>query len=222
VAQAAGLALAPITLVVPLMAVGSALLVLLGVRWLGERFGPLELTAIALVAAGGSAAAIAAAGVSPARAALDASTQLGLAAGAAVAALLVSRGRGGIALGAAAGCLFAATVIWTKEVGDRLAADGWRGLELLLVSPAPWLLALFGVGALWLLQAGFQRANAASVTAAMTAVESVGPVLAAFLLYHERWPSGADSPLLATGIAAAVLGATMLAARHETVTATLD
>jgi hypothetical protein len=71
------------------------------------------------------------------------------------------------------------------------------------------------VVALWLVQAGFQRANAASVTAAMTAVASVGPVLAGFLLYHERWPSDAGGWLLAAGIAAAVLGATMLAARHE-------
>jgi drug/metabolite transporter (DMT)-like permease len=218
VTQAAGLALAPIALVVPLMAVGSTLLVLLGVRWLGERFGRAELAAVALVAAGGSAAAVAAGGVAPARTPLGAGTQLGVAGVAAAAALLASRSRSGIALGMAAGCLYAGTAIWTKEVGDRLAADGWRALGLLLESPAPWLLALFGVVGLWLVQAGFQRANAASVTAAMTAVESVGPVLAGFLLYHERWPSGAGFPLLAAGIAAAVLGATMLAARHEALT----
>lgn len=220
-AQAAGLALAPIALVVPLMAVGAALLVLLGARWLDERFGRSELTAIALVAAGGSAAAVAAAGVAPARELLGAGAQLGVAGAAAAAALLASRSRRGVALGTAAGCLYAATAIWTKEVGDRLAAYGWHALGL-LESPAPWLLAVFGVAALWLVQAGFQRANAASVTAAMTAVESVGPVLAGFLLYHERWPSGAGFPLLAGGIAAAILGATMLAVRHETLTAAVD
>ena len=186
VAQAAALTLAPIELVVPVMAVGAVLLVLLGVRWLGERFGRAELTAVALVATGGSAAA-----------------------------LLASRSHNGVALGTAAGCLYAATAICTKEVGDRLAADGWRALGSLLESPTPWLLALLGVVALWLVQACFQRANAASVTAAMTAVASVGPVLAGFLLYHEHWPSGRGGPLLAAGIAAAVLGATMLAARHE-------
>jgi hypothetical protein len=72
------------------------------------------------------------------------------------------------------------------------------------------------VAALWLIQAGFQRTNAATVTAAMTAVETVGPILAGFLLYHERWPAGAGGPLLAAGIAAAVLGATILAARRQT------
>jgi drug/metabolite transporter (DMT)-like permease len=214
VAQAAALTLAPIELVVPLMAVGAVLLVLLGVRWLGERFGRAELTAVALVATGGSAAAVATEGVAPTRAPLGAGTQLGAAA-AAAAALLASRSHSGVALGTAAGCLYAATAICTKEVGDRLAADGWHALGPLLESPTPWLLALLGVVALWLVQAGFQRANAASVTAAMTAVASVGPILAGFLLYHERWPSGRGGPLLAAGIAAAVLGATMLAARHE-------
>lgn len=221
-AQAAALTLAPIELVVPLMAVGAVLLVLLGVRWLGERFGRAELTAVALVAAGGSAAAVAAEGVAPAIAPLGAGTQLGVAAVAAVAALLASRSHSGVALGTAAGCLYAATAICTKEVGDRLAADGWRAVGLLLESPTPWLLALLGVVALWLVQAGFQRANAASVTAALTAVESAGPVLAGFLLYHERWPSGAGGPLLAAGVAAAVLGATTLAARHEALPQALD
>jgi len=215
VAQAAALTLAPIELVVPLMAVGAVLLVLLGVRWLGERFGRAELTAVALVAAGGSAAAVATEGVAPARAPLGAGTQLGVATVAAAAALLASRSRSGVALGTAAGCLYAATAICTKEVGGQVAADRWGALGPLLESPTPWLLALLGVVALWLVQAGFQRANAASVTAAMTAVASVGPVLAGFLLYHERWPSGAGGPLLAAGIAAAVLGATMLAARHK-------
>jgi O-antigen/teichoic acid export membrane protein len=153
---------------------------------------------------------------------LGAGTQLGVATVAAAAALLASRSRSGVALGTAAGCLYAATAICTKEVGDHLAADGWGALGPLLESPTPWLLALLGVVALWLVQAGFQRANAASVTAAMTAVASVGPVLAGFLLYHERWPSGAGGPLLAAGIAAAVLGATMLAARHKALLQALE
>lgn len=215
VSQAAALALAPIELVVPLMAVGAALLVVLGVRWLGERFGRAELTAVGLVAVGGSLAAVATVGITSTRTPLGAWTQLGVATLAAATALLASRGRSGVALGAAAGCLYAATAIWTKEVGDRLAADGSHALGPLLESPTPWLLALFGVAALWLVQAGFQRANAASVTAALTAIESAGPVLAGFLLYHERWPSGPSGLLLAAGIAAAVIGTTMLAARHQ-------
>jgi drug/metabolite transporter (DMT)-like permease len=215
VAQVAALALVPLAVAVPLMAVGAALLVLLGVRWLGERFGRAELAAVALVGAGGVAAAIAAGATTPARAPLAVWTQLGVAAAAAAAALLAARSRSGVALGTAAGCLYAATAIYSKEVGDRVAGDGWHALGPLLRSPAPWLLALFGVAALWLVQAGFQRANAATVTAVMTAVETVGPILAGFLLYHERWPADAGGWLLVAGIAAAVLGSTVLAARRE-------
>ncbi|HYT26128.1 MAG TPA: hypothetical protein VEP73_06570, partial [Actinomycetota bacterium] len=79
----------------------------------------------------------------------------------------------------------------------------------------PWLLALFGAGALWLVQVGFQRANAASVTAALTALDSLGPILAGFLLYHERWPAGGDRVLLTAGAATAVAGLTVLSARRE-------
>src|SRR6266568_4394590 len=42
--QVAALALAPVALVVPLLSAGSALLVILGVRFLHERFKPAELT----------------------------------------------------------------------------------------------------------------------------------------------------------------------------------
>ncbi len=222
VAQVAALTLAPLALAVPLMAVGAALLVLLGVRWLGEQFGRVELAAVALVTCGAAAAAVAAGSTTPARAPLTAATQLGIGAVAAATALLAARSRSGVALGTAAGALYAATAIYSKEVGDRVASNGWgwHTLALLLSSPAPYLLALFGVAALWLVQAGFQRANAATVTAAQTALETVGPILAGFLLYHERWPTGPGGPLLAAAIAATALGATMLAPRRQTLTDT--
>jgi drug/metabolite transporter (DMT)-like permease len=220
VGQVAALTLAPIALAVPLMAAGAALLVLLGVRWLGETFGRLELMAVALVSAGAAAAAVAAGATSPARAPLGATTQLVVGALAAVAALLSAWRRGGVALGTAAGCLYAATAIYSKEVGDRVASHGftWRTVIVLLASPAPYLLAGFGVAALWLLQVGYQRANAATVSAAETALETVGPIIAGFLLYHEAWPSGAGGPVLAAGIAATALGATLLAPRRQALT----
>jgi hypothetical protein len=132
----------------------------------------------------------------------------------AVAAAL-SRVRTGIAYGAAAGFLYAATAIYTKEVGDRFAVHGFGAVKLLLASPTPWLLAVMAIAALALVQAGFQRANAASVVAAMTAVDTTGPILAGFLLYHERFPSDAAGPVLAVGIAAAIFGTVLLAARLE-------
>jgi len=100
-------------------------------------------------------------------------------------------------------------------VGDRFAVHGLGAVKLLLASPTPYLLAVLAIAALGLVQAGFQRANAASVVAALTAVDTIGPILAGFLLYHERFPSGAAGPLLAVGIATAILGTTLLAARLE-------
>lgn len=220
VGQVAALTLAPIALAVPLMAAGAALLVLLGICWLGETFGRLELAAVTLVTAGAAAAAVAAGTTSPARAPLAAGTQLGIAAIAVVAALLAARSRSGVALGTAAGCLYAATAIYSKEVGDRIATRGfaWHTVLVLLASPAPYLLAGFGIAALWLIQVGYQRANAATVTAAETALETVGPIIAGFLLYHETWPGGTGGPVLAAGIAATALGATLLAPRRQALT----
>ena len=54
--QVAALALAPVALVVPLLATGSAVLVVLGVRFLHERFRKPELIGVALVAIGAAAA----------------------------------------------------------------------------------------------------------------------------------------------------------------------
>jgi drug/metabolite transporter (DMT)-like permease len=212
-AQTAAMALAPLVVVVPLLALGAALLVVLGVGWLGERFGRAELLAVALIAVGVALVALAAGEVTVARAPLPAATQLAVAALAAGAALAAMCGRSGSAYGAAAGCLYAATAVLSKEIGDRVASLGLRALPLLVASPTPWLLALLAGGALWLVQVGFQRANAASVTAAMTALESLGPILAGFLLYRERWPAGGHGVLLLAGALLAVVGLTALAAR---------
>ena len=214
-AQVVALALAPIALVIPVMGLGAALLVVLGMRWLGERFRREEVWGIALVAVGATAAAVAAGNSSVARAPLPFGDQIAIGGGAIAVAVVLARSRTGIAYGTAAGALYAATAIYTKEVGDRFAVNGTGAIPRLLASPTPWLLAVMALIALALVQAGFQRANAASVVAAMTAVDTVGPILAGFFLYHENFPSGAAGPVLAVGIAAAVFGATLLAGRME-------
>jgi hypothetical protein len=214
-AQVVALALAPIALVIPVMGLGAAVLVVLGIRWLGERFRSVEIWGIVLVAAGATAAAVAAGNGSVARAPLPFADQIAIGGVALAVAMVLARTKTGIAYGTAAGALYAATAIYTKEVGDRFAVDGAGAVPRLLASPTPWLLAVMAIVALALVQAGFQRANAASVVAAMTAVDTVGPILAGFLLYHESFPSGAAGPVLAVGIAAAVLGTTLLAGRLE-------
>src|SRR5919204_1254967 len=99
-AQTAAMALAPLVVVVPLLALGAALLVVLGVGWLGERFGRAELLAVALIAVGVALVALAAGEVTVARAPLPAATQLAVAALAAGAALAAMCGRSGSAYGA--------------------------------------------------------------------------------------------------------------------------
>jgi drug/metabolite transporter (DMT)-like permease len=215
-AQAVALAVAPIALVIPLMGLGGALLVFLGIRWLGERFSPAEIWAIVLVAAGATAAAVAAEHGRVVRAPLPFTDQVVIAAVAVGTGLAIAAFRTGIAYGTAAGFLYAATAIYTKEIGDRFAVHGVSAVGLLLASPTPWLIAAVAITALALVQAGFQRANAASVVAAMTAVDTIGPILAGFFLYHERFPAGASGVALALGVAAAVTGTALLTTRlHE-------
>jgi hypothetical protein len=214
--QAVALAVAPIAVVIPLMGLGGALLVFLGIRWLGERFSPVEIWAIILVAAGATAAAVAAEHGRVARAPLPFTDQVIIAAVAVGAGLAIATFRTGIAYGTAAGFLYAATAIYTKEIGDRFAGHGVSAVGLLLASPTPWLIAAVAITALALVQAGFQRANAASVVAAMTAVDTIGPILAGFFLYHERFPAGAAGVGLALGVAAAIAGTALLTTRlHE-------
>src|SRR5438045_2232283 len=79
----------------------------------------------------------------------------------------------------------AATAVYTKVVGDAVAVHGSRAFPSLVRMPAPWLLVGLSLVALALVQEGFRRANAASVVASMTTIDSAGPIIAGFSLFHE-------------------------------------
>ena len=211
--QVASLALAPVALVVPLLATGSAVLVVLGVRFLHERFRKPELIGVALVAIGAAAAGAAEAGETASRAPLSFSVQFLVGAVAVVGAFLILRRGTALAYGAASGFGFAAVAIYSKEIGDGFANKGIGAVPHLLASPAPWLLIGVSLGGVSLLQAGFQRGNAASVMAALSVPESVGPLIAGFWLYHERYPHGIGAMILPAGLACATIGSALLA-RH--------
>ena len=213
VGQVAALALAPVALVVPLLAAGSAVLVVLGVRFLHERFRASELAGVALVTIGAAAAGASEAGSSASHVPLHFGVQVVVAAVAAVCALGVLRWRSGVAYGAASGFGFAAVAIYSKEIGDGFARTGFGAVPHLLASPSPYLLLGASLAALSLLQAGFQRANAASVMAALSVPESIGPLIAGFWLYHERYPHGIAAGVLPAGLACAITGSFLLA-RH--------
>ena len=211
--QVASLALAPVALVVPLLATGSAVLVVLGVRFLHERFRKPELIGVALVAIGAAAAGAAEAGETASRAPLSFSVQFLVGAVAVVGAFLILRRGSGLAYGTASGFGFAAVAIYSKEIGDGFANKGIAAVPHLLASPAPWLLIAVSIGGVSLLQAGFQRGNAASVMAALSVPESIGPLIAGFWLYHERYPHGIGAVVLPLGLASATIGSALLA-RH--------
>ncbi|GAC1425092.1 MAG: hypothetical protein NVSMB57_16770 [Actinomycetota bacterium] len=210
--EAAAFSLAPVALVVPLLAIGSAVLVTLGVKLLHERFKRHELFGIALVAIGAATAGAAETGSSSSHHALSFTTLFiifGIAVTAGSALLL--RARSGIVFGIAAGFGFAADAIYSKEVGDSFAEHGFGAITKLLASPTPYLLVVISVAALALLQSGFQRANAASVMAGLTVPEAIGPIVASFVLYHERYPTGIGAILLPAGVAFAIAGSALLA-----------
>lgn len=213
VGQVAALALAPVALVVPLLATGSAVLVVLGVRFLHEKFRAPELVGVALVAIGAAAAGAAEAGSTASHTPLRFMVQFMIVIVAAVCSLLVVRRRSGVAYGAASGFGFAAVAIFSKEIGDGFANKGIHAVPHLLASPSPYLLLGISIGALSLLQAGFQRGNAASVMAALSVPESIGPLIAGFWLYHEKYPHGIAAGILPAGLACAITGSALLA-RH--------
>lgn len=216
VTQAASLALAPITAVAPLMAAGRALLVGLGIRWFAERFGAMELGSVVLATVGGGVAAVASTGSGEVvHTELSNLTQIEIGIVALVLAVVLTRRKAGVTYGIGAGILFAATGVYTKEIGDRFALHGLGAVQLVLASPSLWVMLLFGAIAQSFLQTAFQEANAASVSAANAAIASNGLVIAGFVLYKQPFPAGLDGALLVIGLLLSALGATLLAARSR-------
>lgn len=211
VGQVAALALAPVALVVPLLSIGSAVLVVLGVRYLHERFRRAELAGVVLVVAGASAAGVAEAGVAVSHLPLGFATQLVIAGVAVAGAMSALRWRSATAYGVAAGCGFSAVAIYSKEIGDAFAVRGFAAVPHVLGGPALWLLAVIATAAITLQQAGFQRGNAASVVAALAVPEAIGPLIAGFVLYHERYPGGVAGAVLVAGLACVLTGSVLLA-----------
>lgn len=181
--QVAALALAPLTVVQPTLAVGLILLLALGVRLLGEPAAPRDLAAAGAIAAGLALLAWAApdeTGVHAGAGAL-AAVLVPLAAIAAVPWLLRDRAAGGL-LVLAAGCGYAASGITSKLLTDALAAPA-------LLAALGWAVATCVVALLGLVDemGALRRVGAARVAAGAFALQTVVPVLAAPLLTGEHW-----------------------------------
>ena len=212
-AEAAALGLAPVPVVTTLRSAGRGGLVFAGHRWLGERFGRLELAGVILLAAGGVLTASSVAAPNATAQPLSGITELLIAAVAAVLAGGFARSQSGLVIGAGVGILFVATGVFTKEIGDRFVRDGTAAITALLATPGPWLMLGLSVWAISLLQGAFKRANAASVSAASTTVSANGLIIAGIALYHEPLAHGGDIVPLLIGIVLSALGAIALTGR---------
>jgi len=227
VAEAASLALAPVTTVATLRNAGRGLLVVTGGRWLNERFSRWELVGVALATAGGAVTAIAGVDTSVSRRTLSNLDQLTSGAGCAVLTAVVAwagptlehkrtMGSGrrwkasGALSGVAVGLLFAATGVFTKEISDRVATYGVEAIRPIVLSPAPWMMLLMAAWAQSLLQEGFRRANVATVSSAAAAVASLGLICAGFTVYGERVVHVGLAVALAGGAAMSLLGTVLL------------
>jgi hypothetical protein len=211
-AEAGAFALAPVPVVTTLRSLGRGGLVVAGHRWLGERFGRIELAGVALLTIGGVLTASSVIASSKAAAPLSNVDELIVAGAVVLLAAGLSPSENGLVLGSAVGLLFVATGVFTKEIGDRIAREGLAsGVPALLATPGPYLMIALSAWAIAMLQHALRRANAASVSAANTTLSANGLIIAGLILYDERLATGLDVILLVIGVLLSALGGIALA-----------
>jgi drug/metabolite transporter (DMT)-like permease len=181
--QVAALALAPLTVVQPALALGLVLLLALGSRLLGEPVRPRDLAAIAAIT--GGLVLLAWAAPENERVHADAAVLATVLGGLGLIALVpwVARTRlPGGALVLAAGCGYAASGVASKLLADNLGLGN--------VGPAlGWAVFTAAVAGLGLADemGALQRVGAARVAAGAFALQTAVPVVFAPLLAGERW-----------------------------------
>jgi hypothetical protein len=222
-AEAASLALAPVPVVATVRNAGRGLLVVGGGRWLEEHFSRLEVAGVVLASVGGALTTASATHTEVTRRPLSNLTEVAVGVSCLVGAGAVTwcasrlaagdpaRARAsGVATGAAVGLLFAATGVFTKEIGDRFAVYGVSALPSVVASAGLWLMLGMAAWSQSLLQQAFRNANAATVSAANASVASLGLIGAGFALYGQVVPRGAGAVALVGGIAVSLTGTAML------------
>jgi len=208
--QLAALALAPVTVVQPTLALGMLVLLAAGARLLGEHVGRREWLAAAAVIVGVGLLAIA----GPRH--RDAVPKLTDAAWPSAALALVVAGPFVVRRGssrarlliAAAGSAFALSAIFAKILVSQLAGGhAWRGLAFALAAGA-----CSGLGLLIEMTA-LQRFEATRVAPPMFVLETAVPVALAPWLFGEAWRGTplADAAL-AVGLALVLTGGGLLGA----------
>jgi drug/metabolite transporter (DMT)-like permease len=207
--QVAALALAPLALVQPALALGLVLLLVLGRRVLHEPVGRREIIAVALVIAGIALVATSA----PARTTSTATTGLAIAIAALAAVallpyLLARRPARAMLAVVSAGAADSVAALAAKVVSGALADGRWSAaLGLTVVA------ALAGLMATTSEMSALQRAPATRVGPIVLALQIAIPVAVAGAVGAEDWSATPlDGVVLAAGLAGVVAGAALLAA----------
>jgi drug/metabolite transporter (DMT)-like permease len=208
--QVVAYAKAPFVIVQPALSVGLLLVLVLGVRVLGERVGSREVVGVIAIIGG---VALVAWGAPS-----HTETHRGWAAVMAVVAALSLAGlapffvRGSRLDSAmltivAAGCGFGATNVATKLVGDDFNLGHYGNAVV-------WALVGVGMGVAATVtnMTAFQRRAATIVVPVSTAVQTFLPILLEPLFLRERWGSAAfDGGPMIAGLLIALLGGVLLA-----------
>jgi drug/metabolite transporter (DMT)-like permease len=202
--QIAALALAPLTVVQPSLAIGLVLLLALGVRLLGEPARPRDLAAVGAIAAGLALLAWAAPENEHVHAGAGALAAVLGALGVIAVLPWVARGHlPGATLVLAAGCGYAASGLTTKLLADALGGSAAEALGWAVITAAVAGVALVDE------MAALQRVGAARVAAGAFALQTAVPVVFAPLLTGEHWskPAAILAGLVLVVGASLVLGA---------------
>ncbi len=206
--QTVALMLAPITVVQPADAVGLVVLLVAGVRMLGEPVGRRELLAVGAIVLG--VLGVSLAGVEHEDTHAGAATlalTLGPLALVALAPYALRRRRlPGLVMVLSAGVAFALGAFALKLIADSLNAGAWGALVLWGAFAAAF--AVLGVTGE---MSALQRRTVASVAPIIFALELAIPVLLGPIAGGEPWPSDpADIVLIVAALALTVGGAAAL------------
>ncbi|MEA2254669.1 MAG: hypothetical protein QOG35_714 [Solirubrobacteraceae bacterium] len=204
--QVAALAMAPLALVQPTLALGLLLLLVLGARILGERVGRREIAAVALVIAG--IAVLAASAPPPGHPPRGAGIVVALALLTAIAlAPQVARRRSTPTLAiVATGAADSVAALGAKLVAEQISnGRWWAALALAALAGGAGLLATVSE------MSALQRRPATQVAPVVLAIQIAVPVIVAGLVGGEQW---SHTPLggltLGAGLVAVVAGAVLL------------
>ena len=217
----AALSLADISLVQATSAGGIAILVVIAVRWFGERLSPSERLGTALAAVGLLALGLSLIGYddSGREQASDLDVALWVGVSAALALVLLAPGAARLASAAAvcglsAGLLFGAGDVATK--GLLVTLPSGLGVADVLASPFLYaMLAVYGLGFV-VQQLAFQRGAAVVAIGVMVAATNVSPIVAGLVVFNDPLPNRALGLVLRIGgFALALAGSALLARVSE-------